>query len=463
MLPGTVVLAVTPSATTANVGQAFSVTLQVQAGAQQVDGSAAYLDFNPAVLQVVSITPGSALSVVLQNQFNNTLGTLDFSAGALSNFPSGTFTLATVQFNPIGVANNSPLTFHLTAPRHSDATFGGVSVLGSTVNGTVTVVTNATLNGAVAFQGGSAPPSSRWSVPLRVNLTPQGGGAAIPCNPTSDASGNFTCPNIAPAGNYTACVKHSHTLQNCQSIALGGAAVNFGTLKEGDANDDNCVALVDFSILVTTFGKCTGDAGFDARADFDLSGCVVLVDFSLLASNFGTCGQMASSPPPPAAGVTGGAAITSAAGGGAPSRSATLALKPANTKTTQGKTFTVAITMQAGTQLVDGAEAHLNFDPSVLQVVRLNTGKVLPVPIQSTFSNTEGTIDYSAGTFSNFPTGTFTVATVTFTAIAASPETPLTFSTSAPRRSDVTFGGTSVRSSTPKGAVTVKARPGGRS
>jgi len=111
--------------------------------------------------------------------------------------------------------------------------------------------------------------------------------------PTTDQSGNFTCAGFTP-GAYVGCVKTSHTLQNCQNVTLsaGDNPVNFGTLREGDANDDNCVQLVDFSILVTTFGKCTGDAGYDARADFDMSGCVVLLDFSLLSSNFSQCGAV---------------------------------------------------------------------------------------------------------------------------------------------------------------------------
>jgi subtilisin family serine protease len=295
-----VVLAVTPGSTTVGVGQMFAVTLQVQAGSQMVDGAGASLDFDPTVLQVVSITAGSALPIPIQNQFNNTAGTLDYSAGTFFSFPTGTFSLATVQFGALAVATNSPLTFHTAAPRHSDVTFGGVSVLGGTSNATVNVVNNAQLLGSVTLQGRPAPPDARWSVPLQVSLTPQGGGSAVGCTPTTDQSGNFTCSGLVP-GAYTGCVKHSHTLQNCQSVALvaGSTMVNFGTLREGDANNDNCVALVDFSILATTFSKCTGDAGFDARADFDLSGCVVLVDFSLLATNFGQCGDTALVPVTP--------------------------------------------------------------------------------------------------------------------------------------------------------------------
>jgi len=289
---------VVPTQTVVALGSQFSVALQVQAGGQLVDGATASLDFNPAVLQVVSISPGSALPVPIQSHFDNTTGTLDYSAGTVSSFPTGNFTLVTVQFSALAVATNSPLNFHIVAPRRSDVTFGGTSVLGGTANGTVNVV-NAQLFGSVTLQGRPTPPNARWSVPLQVSLTPQGGGPVVTCTPTTDQSGTFTCGGLLP-GSYTVCVKNSHTMEICQSVTLvaGDNPVDFGTLREGDANDDNCVLLVDFSILASTFGKCTGDAGFDARADFDGSGCVVLLDFSLLATNFGQCGNTAPAPLP---------------------------------------------------------------------------------------------------------------------------------------------------------------------
>jgi hypothetical protein len=111
---------------------------------------------------------------------------------------------------------------------------------------------------------------------------------------TTDEWGRFTISDIAK-GSYTIKVKGSHTLRNVRSNVVIGTGVNsfdFGTLLEGDANNDNCVNAPDFSILRTAFGKCQGQSGYDARADFNQDGCVNAPDFSLLRTNFGLCGDI---------------------------------------------------------------------------------------------------------------------------------------------------------------------------
>ena len=177
-------------------------------------------------------------------------------------------------------------------PSATPTTAAGASPTPTAPSTPTTTVVEAQLLGSVTLQGRPLPPDPRWSVPLRVSLTPQAGGTALMCTPTTDQSGNFVCDGLPPT-MYTVCVKHSHTLQNCKSVLLtvGPNPTDFGTLREGDANDDNCVALVDFSILGSAFGKCIGNVGFDQRADLDENGCVVLTDFSLLVTNFGQCGD----------------------------------------------------------------------------------------------------------------------------------------------------------------------------
>jgi PKD repeat protein len=149
------------------------------------------------------------------------------------------------------------------------------------------------LLGVVDLQGRPTPPDARWSVELTVSLTPVGGSTpTFNCSPLTDQTGAFECVGFTP-GSYVVCVKHSHTLQNCVQVTLASGLnnVDFGTLLEGDVDDDNCVVLVDFSMLASTFGLCSGEPGFDARADLDVNDCIQLLDFSLLASNFAECGD----------------------------------------------------------------------------------------------------------------------------------------------------------------------------
>lgn len=56
----------------------------------------------------------------------------------------------------------------------------------------------------------------------------------------------------------------------------------------GDIDGDGDVDLADLAALLSSFGLCTGDAGFLAAADIDASGCVELADLTVLLSNFGS-------------------------------------------------------------------------------------------------------------------------------------------------------------------------------
>ena len=75
------------------------------------------------------------------------------------------------------------------------------------------------------------------------------------------------------------------------TIPASGVTIDLGTLREGDANDTNCVRGNDFSILRSTYWRGTGDVGFDARADFDRSGFINAADFSLLRTHYWECGD----------------------------------------------------------------------------------------------------------------------------------------------------------------------------
>jgi len=105
---------------------------------------------------------------------------------------------------------------------------------------------------------------------------------------------------------------------------------------------------------------------------------------------------------------------------------------------------------------VSGVSAFLDFDPTYLEVQAITPGTTLPTVLQNVFDNNAGTIDYSAGKLgAPFPSGTFTVVTITFLAKAAVDTTSIAFHTEFPRETNADYGGTSVLRSASGVTVTI--------
>ena len=139
---GTVDLSIQPANTTVVVDQEFTVDIVGEAGAQLLDAVDAFVDFDPALLQVLEIIPGTTLPIILQSAFDNTLGQIDYSAGRpLQDGPaSGTFTLATIRFRALAPTAGTPLAFAFDPPtRNTDVFFEGLSVLGSVTGSTIII------------------------------------------------------------------------------------------------------------------------------------------------------------------------------------------------------------------------------------------------------------------------------------------------------------------------------------
>jgi poly(3-hydroxybutyrate) depolymerase len=141
-----------------------------------------------------------------------------------------------------------------------------------------------TIQGSVTLQGRPPPPHARWSIPLTVTVN----GASYVVS--TDQWGDFVLAGLTP-GTYDIGVKNSHTLRALMggvTLVAGTNAIDFGTLLEGDATNDNYVNINDFSLLTAGFHP-----GYDPRADFNEDGTVNINDFSLLARNFGARGGTA--------------------------------------------------------------------------------------------------------------------------------------------------------------------------
>jgi len=323
--------------------------------------------------------------------------------------------------------------------------YEGLSVLGAHTDGCVTIEAGACITGAVTLQGRPAPPDPSWSIPVTFTLYPSGGiTPTYTFAPTTDISGTFTVCEIAPA-TYDLCVKNAHTLSSKRSnveITLAPNSIALGTLREGDADDDDCVTITDFSLLRLTFARCEGSEGFNPGADFNGDGCVNISDFSLLRMSFGECGECQD--------IGAGTLELSASGLTVSADTVSISIVPSSTIVWADDIVTVDIVIEAGSQSVDGAEAHVDFDPDYLTVVdaegnptdSIISGAALPTEIQNSVDNSQGTIDYAAGILSGEPpTGAFTLATIRFKAEAPGPQAgiPLSFVFTLPRKTQVVF------------------------
>jgi hypothetical protein len=155
-------------------------------------------------------------------------------------------------------------------------------------------INDGTLIGSVTMQGRPSAPNDLLQVPLTVTLYLNGDTSqAQTYNVVTDQNGSFTIAAVPP-GSYTIAVKHSHTLRRVktsQNIVLGPNTIDFGVLLEGDVNNDNYVDGLDASLLLNSFYKGIGDAGFNPQADLNGDGFVDGLDASLLLNNFNQTGE----------------------------------------------------------------------------------------------------------------------------------------------------------------------------
>jgi len=145
------------------------------------------------------------------------------------------------------------------------------------------------LVGHVTWQGGGVQPNERQQQPITLTLKLGTTEVNYPSQNT-DASGFFTVSvGGLPNGSYDWRVKGPKFLASAGSVSLTGVEQTnrqMGQQQAGDANNNNIVNSVDFSLLRAAFGTSN-----DLRTDFNNDGITNSVDFNLLRGNFGTGGD----------------------------------------------------------------------------------------------------------------------------------------------------------------------------
>ena len=154
--------------------------------------------------------------------------------------------------------------------------------------------TGVTATGNLLLQGRPAAPHAAWITGIEFSLTQPGQTQPVKTvNTTTDQYGAYALGEL-PSGVFNISIKGENTLR----VKLPAATLQTGQnklpdvrLKAGDANNDNFVSAIDFSILAASFGKCLGTNPYNGKADFNNDQCVTAADFSLLSANYGQQGD----------------------------------------------------------------------------------------------------------------------------------------------------------------------------
>ncbi len=163
-------LSVSPSSQSVNVGDTFSVVVNLDTQGASIDGvDLRYLNYNPGLLQLqdanasvsgVQIAPGSLMSMTLANSVDTNFGRITFSqVTAGGNKYRGSGALVTLTFKAL-LAGTASIIFNHTAGATTDSNVaaGGADTLSAVVNGTYTI--NSPSSGGSGTGGSSSSGSS---------------------------------------------------------------------------------------------------------------------------------------------------------------------------------------------------------------------------------------------------------------------------------------------------------------
>ena len=155
---------------------------------------------------------------------------------------------------------------------------------------TLTITLTGVLKGQVDFtgRGGHGP---RWIQPFEVKLFQHGNldNVLWEGNATTDDTGLFTISDVAGA-IYDVGIKNA----TCLSMLVTNVTINsgsmtlvdFGEIREGDANNDDYVDGSDFGPMSTAWLSWPGEPNWDRNVDFNRDDYIDGSDFGMLSINW---------------------------------------------------------------------------------------------------------------------------------------------------------------------------------
>ena len=198
-----------------------------------------------------------------------------------------------VAFTDDGTAN-PPVTQIAVVPSDNTQTWRGVAVVPPTISGRVT------LDGMDTSKISPSVPLGNLTVKYRLVGTmatyfSQTVPLSVDATDVTNTHLKYTLPGVAPA-YYDIALKTDKNLQVVlHNVKVGGPfTLPDVTLPGGDANNDNRVDVLDFGVLVNSYGSAASDptSGYDATADFNNDGQDDVLDFGILVNNYGATGDM---------------------------------------------------------------------------------------------------------------------------------------------------------------------------
>ncbi len=164
---------INPSSVDLEQNGTVTLTVQVEMVSGSANAAEMYLNFDPSVLQVNSLTPNTSILNVgtVSAEFDNTEGTLQYGAGVFSNFPTTSFDLLEIEFQAIGDAGTSS-TIDFFDPPGVPSTIiavNGNNILGTSSGATININSSDT-QPVITLQGtASVDEGGSLSIPLTIS------------------------------------------------------------------------------------------------------------------------------------------------------------------------------------------------------------------------------------------------------------------------------------------------------
>ena len=259
-------------------------------GPVELRGVEVHLTFNPAIVEVVSVTPSAALFngtlQIGQNQFDNVAGTIDFAVAQSNGTPVFNATdaaIATITWRGLATGET---TVAVAAGNTLMSDPDGYAInVDTSVPGTVVV---SELVGCIV---GSVQLQGRHDHSGATVIAEKGG--VVVASDTTDASGNFTLENLAPDTYevYATMYGYLDSLKGSGvQVVAGAECTDIGATKllGGDVapqpEPDNTIDINDISYIAFRF------RGADMSADVNGDSVVNILDLTMAAANFGRTG-----------------------------------------------------------------------------------------------------------------------------------------------------------------------------